>query len=838
MPMAIVRMAVFAFLAVPAFSAQIQSDASPMQDGERSVRGWKFTAVDRQVPPTASAVLPGIGTVFAFYYPGMNRVRVELLPTNGVSVASAAVRLSGKSFSLLSDGTNLTALADVPAGPGKWPIDVEVSSGGKRHEFQAACKLDRTHFEWEGHHIGKDRIILPPFKSISGTGEELSVLLCKYRLGGAGLPASIVADGRELLAEPVRFEASVGGKKVVFRGMPAKVRMADDGYDAAIDGAAEADGMTIRAKGCFEYDGFLYSEFCMSGTSGRKIDRLTLVVPMKDAEVPLMHVCMADSLRSNPAGRVPEGDGEVWNGTMMRWPKVRFHAPQLAPYAWLGAERRGLSWFVNNTCGFRLDGNAAAMRLVRANGVLRLEIDVINVPSVLPDGHAFSFGFEATPVKEPDPALKRHFQTGPGAHPVGMVSRLAVNYAGIGFWNNWARRPYGDDWELFKAACRLVNNAGPDDAAAYRKLFRTSSTAHEKELEEYCRPLPTIGKSTPYYLWLKGCRLAAAEMIQAPGETAYPFKYSDPTLNWTEEPAQKAFRSEWVSRSNQYTGAERNFLVDSYLDYIIYYYKKEVDLGMKGIYLDDMFPMTCRNPDTCCRIDSDCSVHGNFGILEMRELVKRLSVMQHKAGVSPRLLQVHMTNCLLVPAFAFATSQLSWEDHFGEDEFQKRFKDDYIRAESLGGQIGAEAVALDGIKRFKHPKEGWDARFRFLTRTQQAMLLPAGVKLWLRPPWPPQTGVHKKELFSIMETPGGFGAWESDCRFTPYYAYDGSAGAMPPGIHVGTWRRNGRVLWVFGNQTANDIEIAVTPTGERLTVPAYDLRFAQSAENQACRAVP
>ena len=249
---------------------------------------------------------------------------------------------------------------------------------------------------------------------------------------------------------------------------------------------------------------------------------------------------------------------------------------------------------------------------------------------------------------------------------------------------------------------------------------------------------------------------------------------------------------------------------------------------MQGVYFDDMFPMTCRNPDTCGRLDARGRFHGDFGILAMRELVKRVAVVQHLAGCRPRFLQVHMTNCLLVPAFAFATSQLSWEDRFGETVFQSRFGDDYVRAESLGGQIGAEAVALDGIKRRQHPKETWDARFRFLTRTQQAMLLPAGVKLWLRPPWPPDSGVHRDELFGLMKTPGEFGAWEADARFTPYYEYDGSLGPMPPGVHVGIWRRNARALYVLGNQTGKAVEVEAG--GQKLTIPASDLRFCERPE--------
>lgn len=108
------------------------------------------------------------------------------------------------------------------------------------------------------------------------------------------------------------------------------------------------------------------------------------------------------------------------------------------------------------------------------------------------------------------------------------------------------------------------------------------------------------------------------------------------------------------------------------------------------------------------------------------------------------------------------------------------------------------------------------------------MLLPAGVKLWLRPPWPPASGVHREELFDLMKTPGLFGAWEADAQFTPYYEYDGSLGPMPAGIHVGTWRRKGRALYVLGNQTAEAIALEIR--GQRLTIPAYDLTFYSCAD--------
>ena len=221
--------------------------------------------------------------------------------------------------------------------------------------------------------------------------------------------------------------------------------------------------------------------------------------------------------------------------------------------------------------------------------------------------------------------------------------------------------------------------------------------------------------------------------------------------------------------------------------------------------------------------------------------------MQHVAGVKPRVMQVHMTNCLLIPSFAFATSQLSWEDHYGEDEFQKRFDIDYVRAESLGSQLGAESVALDGIQRLKcDPKEWKHARLRYLTRTQQAMLLPAGVKTSMRP-WIPGDGLHEKEFFKILEVLGAFEIWADDCEFVPFYENDGAVSGESEGVLVGTYRRKGKALAIFGNQTGRDMKFGLktdpvklgirTPvsyvnaeTGEAieggvLELPAYDLRM-------------
>lgn len=802
------------------------------------------------VPPTAEFDLGDLGEVCAYVYPGMGKARFTFHAAPGVEAQRMQVRVGGRTATLKPEGASFTGLVAIPSASGRHPVDFAVLTASGVRRFDAAWTLERRTFEWEGNSIGKEKVILPPFKPIAANGATLDVVLRRYVLGAAGLPKELVALGRNILAEGgAYYEMSLDGRASRFAGADPAVAVRDGGHSAEIVSEARASGVTLATTGNFEYDGFLWNEVALSGLGGRAMERLTLVVPFKDGEAPLMHICTTDSIRFNPTGAVPAGEGVVWDGTKL-YRNTGFadkmFAEQAVPYVWLGAEKRGLSWFINNTAGLRIAADRPSVRLVREKGALRLEIDLVNVPSRLADGHRFAFGFEATPVKEADKSMRRHFQTGTGYFPKGMIPRQSPHGA---FWNSWARRPYNDDWGFFEAMLKRANTG--KYRQEYIDAYAANTNRYDKALEAYAAKMPMVGRET-HYQWMKGCRDYDMSTLLVFDEPIYPFKYSDPTLNWVEEEAVPFYKSEWISRSTGYMGATRNFLTPSYIDYCLFYYKKWQDFGMKGMYFDDMFPMVCRNPDTCMEKDDAGVWHGNFGILEMRELVKRAAVMQYLGGVSPRLIQIHMTNCLLVPCFAFGTSMLSWEDHFGNEVFQKRFPLDYMRAESLGTQVGAESVALDGIR-----PDGWDdqdwrkSRFRFVTRTQQALLLPAGVKTWLRP-WLPFSGVDRSELFKIYEVLSAFEIWTEDCEFKAFYEDDGAVGGVPKGVLVGSYRKPGKALVILGDAGGKDLDFALTAdadtlglrkppvftdaeTGKplengRVKLPAWDLRIVLVTE--------
>ena len=152
-----------------------------------------------------------------------------------------------------------------------------------------------------------------------------------------------------------------------------------------------------------------------------------------------------------------------------------------------------------------------------------------------------------------------------------------------------------------------------------------------------------------------------------------------------------------------------------------------------------------------------------------------------------------------VPAFSFATSLLDWEDKYGESDFQDRFPPDFIRAESLGTQVGAAAVVLDGIFRQTTDTKPWDSgKFEFLNRTQMAMMLPHGISTWQRA-MPPNQGFHPPTLYRVFSTISNFETWADDCEFVPYYEDDKAVTGAPKGVLLSSYRRGGKTLIVLGN---------------------------------------
>lgn len=756
------------------------------------------------IPPTVEADLAGCGLVQCFYYPGYNRASVVVIPHDSLTVKEINVRIGKKAVLAERQGKKYKARLDVPEKEGVYDVDVTlVSEDSVKHEFPKAVSLTKKIFPWQNNQRGTAKVVLPPFKPITQKGNDLDVVLRRYRVNTSGLLDALTALDRDILASPMRYELVSNGKTHAFNGSAPVITVKDQGYQADITSKSTApDGTIISTCGTLEYDGFLWNEVRLDKVDSRTIDRLTLVVPLKDHECPLFHAVTANGIRHNPSMALPKGDGLAWSGDKLHRSALFGQSiihPQFVPYVWLGAERRGLSWFMDTSYGMRLDEQKPALRIVRNNGTLNLEIDFINRPVQLKNGHAFAYGFHATPVKEQDKRMRQWLQSAYPEGVEGMITLYKVNDMVGGYQNGWSRFPYQEDYTCVDAVTRVLTTAtGIDELEQTVTAWDAKHSEHLQEIFAHL-PNPNNRADRTYLDWWLSCKKHAMMLLKKTTRPGIPRKYSDPVLVTYLEEIPTYFQTEWVSQRTGYLGAMRAYMVPSYMDYIIEGYYQELKHGIIGVYLDDMFLICCKNSDTLAKVDEEGFVHVETGLLRMRELVKRISVMQHEMGLDPRWLQIHMTNATLVPAFSFATSLLCWEDKFGEDEFQDRFALDYIRAANLGTQVGAEAVALDGIHRRTTDPSVWkNSKFEFLSRTQMALTLPNGMKTNHRVALP-NTGVHAPTFYSVSSIISRFETWAEDCDFVPYFEDDKAISGVPEGVLMSSYRRPGKVMLMLGN---------------------------------------
>ena len=211
-----------------------------------------------------------------------------------------------------------------------------------------------------------------------------------------------------------------------------------------------------------EYDNYNVHTMQLFGVNGRKINRWTISFPLKSSEAWLFHA-VSNMIRRNPAGRIPQGDGCVWDGSMLfrttAFGQETLH-PAFVPYIWLGGIERGLAWFADTSFGMKLDRKKKAVRIVRRNDNVILEIDLINRPVTLREGHKVEFGTQSTPVK---PIDQRIVNTTFDALGVGVPERpneLTISEHILGYPYRWSKVPIEENWSLFD---QLVKAASSKD---------------------------------------------------------------------------------------------------------------------------------------------------------------------------------------------------------------------------------------------------------------------------------------------------------------------------------------------------------------------------------------
>ena len=785
----------------------------------RLISGKKGFSTGRH-PASASFEIPDICRGQLFYYPGFNRAALQTDFNPGLKIESVkafvADKNGGKTFTVMrKENKYYRALLPVGSEIGEYTFGIELKTGNSKPiEFNKICKVTKRNFKWENNDYGKDKIIIPPFIPIKTEGTTVILLDRKHKVNFLGLWDSLEIKGCEQLVGPMEIECIIDGKKQQWEGKAPLLKIEDDGYAARASTSAKSNiGMILESELYFEYDGFYWVKMQLKNTANRKIEKLTLTIPMKNEESPMFHA-VSNTIRTNPAGNIPPGNGIVWDGAQLKRSTIFGKTtilPQLVPYIWIGGPEKGLCWFLDSSYGYKLETDIPSVRIIRNENKLYLEVDIINKPIKIKDGHSFEFGMQATPVKPLERKWRKVVYDSSGEGIKGMDTAQCAYSGLLGYVYNWSKLPYKNDFSLFENVLKVLR--GTAQNSTYKDWMRKNGN----EIQNIIRKVPSSNdECIKHYVQVRENFFNFTFDKRNPPPVII-YMYSDPRLTFVEEDEADYFKSEWWSPQPQsYFGAYRVFPVSSCLDFMIYGYYQQLKYGMQGIYIDDSFIMPTNNTDTLARIDDEGQVHSCIGILAMRELFKRIAVMQHQFSCKPRLLITHMTNALIVPCFSFATSQLSWESMFGETPLQERYTLDAIRAIDTGLHAGLDPVALGGVLRKTSDYKTWQQKEPFLTRTVLAMTLPHGVKIWHR--WSPNDIYWPvvKKIYGILSE---FEHWQKDCKFVPYWDNYTALKADSDDVIISSYRRPNTCLIIVSNIKKEEVKFNLSVDAEKLGLP-------------------
>ena len=248
---------------------------------------------------------------------------------------------------------------------------------------------------WSGNTLGMSDNVVSPWEPLVADAVVPAVSCWGRRYEFGTLLKQVRTAECDVLSEPVRIEAIVGGRTVVLAGPPCELALRSD-TRAQLVGQAEVQGLRMRVRHTVEFDGFTWTDVAIEPDAPTQVEELRLTWTTPQAEAALLH---ADALRwiGNPAGQLaPEG----WKSPLI-------------PFFWLGNEQRGLAWYTESGEHWQAAQDRPALEVVPEGDYVRVIVRLIAAPQTITRRLEYGFGMMATPVR-PQPRDARRWRMTPG----------------------------------------------------------------------------------------------------------------------------------------------------------------------------------------------------------------------------------------------------------------------------------------------------------------------------------------------------------------------------------------------------------------------------------------
>ncbi|NPV08743.1 MAG: LamG domain-containing protein [Anaerolineae bacterium] len=224
-----------------------------------------------------------------------------------------------------------------------------------------------------------------------------------YAFSGLPFPKGVVSTESDILAGPVRLVTVVEGREQSWSGRRLEIAQQSEAR-VTLRSAAEAADLELEAQVSVEYDGMVRVDWQAIPRRSLRLDRLVLEIPFKPEHAGYLYFFPGRWASTyNAMALPPEGK-----------------AMPFQPLVWLGSEDRGLAWFCESDHNWLSDESDAVTEIERRDDRVILRLNIVKRPVELVPGApkldrqraltptepvgelAYTFGFQATPVKQPD----------------------------------------------------------------------------------------------------------------------------------------------------------------------------------------------------------------------------------------------------------------------------------------------------------------------------------------------------------------------------------------------------------------------------------------------------
>ena len=703
------------------------------------------------------------------YYPSVNKLDVAMELTKELIAEAGGAAPDSATVVVRHEGGKQVATGAVPLnkGRGRALIDLPDLPDGEytveytigRYKMVSPKTFKRIHFPFEKARYGGEHKVYPPFTPVKVRGDAIDVVDRKYTLNGFCLFDSIESLGRELLASPVRLVGrTADGRELAWsKGRVSGKAEYED--EAAFAGSIDCPQMEVESRAIIQEDGCAEVTIkLIPGKSKTPIQSLKLAVPLKDKEMPLFHYIADNSLRLNYAGTTPRG-GKIkwcWAPWEKGWVPYRWkvqepgsddgvlitgadpiqwynqhswdHRPFL-PYIWLGAEKRGLAFFMENEKGFitgdKYPGNmkkwksvespfyeTSISRVIRKGDVLTIEVDIITGPATLKEPTDITFGFMATPGKPMEKSFKtRDFSSGCGA---------------VVCWGGWlcaSKYPDNHDWSIVE---KIQEIRARGDRTKWIELLPRDKEFFERKAQDVAKRWPGR-KVFDSKAWLQQVMEFARSALRPKRHLSSGTYFEEHAID-TKTPEWQVFQDEWASvEFSRFQKKPGNWGVfsPSYQDFALYMANEWLKRGV-SLYFDNTYPKRCYNirfgpayVGMWRSAKEGPRPIGRYGISFFaqrryyRHIWKRVQHWNQQGTLPyPVDFTVHITNTYTVPFNTWATATLDFEavapnagpsvprepgvpGRKWDKWFQLPWRPDLLRAGTAAGQVGAIPMTLD-----------------------------------------------------------------------------------------------------------------------------------------------